>query len=514
MEYDIEIRKINDTWMKIDCREIYMEMEISDRFSFLIPDHRNHPQVKRRHWDGIKRLYNRTYKRMYVGLLVELVKFIKKQEYSLYIDPSLFPHSKIEKNDIENIIKEVIKPYDEKGLPINVYDYQIEAIYRQLNTNRSVCLAATSAGKSLIFYIAIRIYQMLDEFEGKPIILIVPSKLLVEQMYNDFCVYSNNDVKNWNPAIHCQKIDGDYSPIVKKQIIISTWQSLKNISNHIIQNAGAIFVDEVHTANGPVLTKHLENAVNVPIRHGMTGTLDDEVLHELQLTGLFGPIKRIVASKEIIDQGRATPIHIKTVILDYDERTKLQLHNVVSSFEDKKKRYATEVDFINKLESRKKFIIDTAKHLKGNTIILFDRVDSYGVPLYEEMKKIHKNTFLIVGEVGMEEREDIKNMLENIDDGIVFATTKILSTGVSIKRLHNMIFISSTKAKIKLLQSIGRLMRLHETKKRANFIDIVDKLDYKGIQNYVLGHVYKRVKYYSQEGHPIKFITINLKENA
>lgn len=513
MDKDVVIRKINETYVSVLCKEQYIEMEISDRFSFETPNANFDPRVKYGKWDGVIKLYNRTHKRMYLGLLFELVKFLNKQGYSYSVDPDLINKSQITDDELKELISEVIKPHD-NGQPIVPYDYQNDAVRYMLNSSRSICLAATSAGKSLALYLAIRIYQLDDSFDDKKIVVIVPSTMLVEQLYSDFDNYSSYDGSNWMVGRHCQKITGAYSKNISKQIVISTWQSLKNMRPDTFDDVGAIFVDECHTVKGPILASVLEGATSVSVRHGLTGTLDSLEANQLAAQGLLGPAKLIVTAKQIIDAGRATEVEVHCMILDYDNNVKIAYNKDQSNIADESPtvRYQSELNFINNLECRKKFIHKLVKSLKGNTIVLFNRVDEYGIPLYEAMKEVHENTFLIVGDVKGSERERIKQLLEELDDAVLFATDTIMSTGISIKNLHNMIFASSSKSKIKVLQSIGRLMRLHGSKLKAYMFDLVDKLDFNGKDNMTLRHVEERIKFYSNEQFKVKFSTYKLVE--
>lgn len=512
--YDLVLTKLNDTYMKVECKETHMEIELSDRFKFKNKGVEFDPRVKKGHWDGFIRLYNRTHKRIYLGLFAEVMKFAKKHDYTVKVDPKIINFSPIEKEEIETIINEFIRPHA-KGEPIVPYDYQLNSIHYALNMNRTISLAATSAGKSLIIYILIRMYQMMEELEGKTIFIVVPSVMLVEQLYADFEDYSNYEGTQWRPLTFVQKVSGKYGKFINKPIVITTWQSLKNIPVGHVIDAGAIIVDEVHTVAGPVLSKLMESAVNCPIRHGLTGTLSDMESSILAAEGLLGPSKVIVTAKENIDAGRATPVDVHLVMIDYDEQTKFDYHQdqlSISKDDGATAKYQAEINFINQLQCRRDFILNLARTCKGNTIVLFDRVESYGLPLYEACKAVHENTFLIVGDVDGKEREEIRKLLEEIDGAIVFATDKIMSTGVSIKNLHNIVLASSSKAKIKLLQTLGRLMRLHKSKKKANFYDLVDKLDFNGKANFVLLHVEERLRHYKKEQYKVKFVRINLKE--
>lgn len=303
--------------------------------------------------------------------------------------------------------------------------------------------------------------------------------------------------------------------ITKKEIIskpeVVYNLHIKNDHNYI---ANGVVVANCHTTRGPILAGFLESATNCKVRHGLTGTLNDFEADELSAQGLLGPAKRIVSAREIIDAGRATDVKVNMIILDYDLDTKRRYAadqmNVPATQSSLK--YNSEVNFINNLECRKKLINDIALKLTGNTIILFDRVEEYGIKLYDDMKAQHDKTYLIVGDVKIDERVDIKNALEHETGAIVYATSSIMSTGISIKNLHNIIFASSSKSKVRVLQSIGRLMRLHESKKVAQLIDLVDKLDHKGQANFTLRHCEERIKFYSREKYKVAFMTMNLHE--
>lgn len=515
--YDIKITKLNATYIKVICMEEHMEQEIADKFSFTTPNAQYDPRVKSGKWDGIKRLYHRRYKRMYTGLLLELVKFLKKQGYTVFIDPDLIPSSAISNEEIEDIIKEVINPHDE-GKPLVPYDYQYDSIHYMLNMGRAIPLMATSAGKSLSIYIVVRILQLMDELEDKKIFVVVPTKALVEQMYSDFGNYANNPDANWNVASHCQRINGDYEKYINKHIVITTWQSLKELPPHVMKEAGAIIVDEVHTATASVLTKLLENAVDCDIRFGLTGTLDDWESNKLAVTGLLGPVKRIITAKELIDQGRATDIQVNMMVMDYPVEAKIEINEFVkeklATVYNKNAipgaRYNAELEYIYNYEPRQKFILNLVSSLKGNSLVLFDRNEMLGEVLYDAHKQVHENTFLIVGKIASKERERIRLILEQYDDAVIFANYSIMSTGTSIKKLHNLILASSTKSKIRVLQSIGRMMRLHKSKSIATVYDIVDKLDLNGKKNTFMKHAEQRIKYYISESFKVKFFPLKL----
>lgn len=507
---DVKISKLNDTWMKVTCKEVFMELDIQDRFSFEVPNAQYDPRVKFGKWDGIKKLFNRQTKKMYIGLLMELLELCSSKNWTYQIDPLLMPSDdQLTREDLIALIDEVIKPHD-NGVPLVLYDYQEDALLHMINMDRSVILAATSAGKSLIVYCAMRIFQLMDHLEDKTLFLTVPSTLLVEQMHTDFKNYSTFPESTWHVDQHCQKISGQYTKFINSQIVITTWQSMCRLPTDLIEQSGVIIVDETHTCKADVLVGILEGATNCSIRHGLTGTLDGVECNELVIQGLLGPKKRVVSARDLIDAGRASDIKITMLMLQHNNNTVNNYLTVINNVPHKR-RYNAEVEFLNAHEERNQMILDLVSTLSGNTLVLFDRVEEYGKVLYERYKEDHPdNTFIITGDVSTSNREEIRTSMEDHDQAVIWASFGTMSTGVSIKKIHNLVIISSSKSKIRILQSIGRLMRLHASKDQANIIDIVDNLSYKSKSNYSLEHSKTRLDYYSNEKFKIKFDQINL----
>lgn len=515
---DIKIIPLNEAYVKVMCKNEGIERELSDLYSFKIPNAQFDPRVKAKKWDGYIRLYSTHKKTIYKGLLTSVLKYAVKQQYSVDLDSSLRIKTNFNREELEQVVTEFIKPHD-KGSAITPYDYQYEAVAHMLGSDRSIILAATSAGKSMMLYLAARMYQVADDMEGRQVFIIVPSKSLVEQLYDDFDNYATFEGSQWQAHRFVQKVSGDYEKLINKDIVITTWQSLRAFDNDTIANAGAIFVDEAHTVKGPILQGLLEKAVNCKYRHGLTGTLDGMECNELSAQGLLGPVKRIVSAKQLIADGRATKVNVQCVVLNYDDATREQYINAISAKMKEKKTvtgselYQTELEYINGLACRFNFVQKFVKSLKGNTIVLFDRVEGYGLPLYEHMKAQHDNTHLIIGDVSAEEREAIRKALDSTTGAIVYATSRIMSTGVSIKNLHNIVTVASNQSQVQTLQTLGRLMRLHESKDTATIYDIVDDLTYMKKRNYLLKHVEARLQFYNNEGHPVKFVEISLDES-
>ena len=152
--------------------------------------------------------------------------------------------------------------------------------------------------------------------------------------------------------------------------------------------------------------------------------------------------------------------------------------------------------------------------MKGNTLILFSRVESHGKILFELINSNAngRKVFFIHGGVGVEERERVREITEKENNAIIIASYGTMSTGVNIRNLHNVIFSSPSKSRIRNLQSIGRVLRKGKNKSNAILYDIADDITYKSSKNYTLNHFIERVKIYNEEKFNYEIVPINLKE--
>ena len=123
-----------------------------------------------------------------------------------------------------------------------------------------------------------------------------------------------------------------------------------------------------------------------------------------------------------------------------------------------------------------------------------------------------RKVFLVHGGVETKDREEIRSITEDEDNAIIVASYGTFSTGINIKRLHNIIFASPSKSRVRNLQSIGRVLRKGENKNEAILYDIADDISNDGKNaNYTLHHLFERVKIYNQENFDYELIKIKLK---
>ena len=302
--------------------------------------------------------------------------------------------------------------------------------------------------------------------------------------------------------MHC--ITSGVSKDDTKPVTITTWQSVFRLHQKWYDQFGVALIDEAHLAKAQSLTGMMTKMVNCEYRFGFTGSLDGTLTHALVIQGLLGPIKRVATTKELITQQHLANFRIKAIVLKYDEVT----CKAVTSMS-----YADEKDFIVRNEARNRFIRNLAISLKGNSLLLFQYVDKHGQMLYNALKEVVKDRpiFFIHGGVEGDERERVRGLIETHRDAIVVASVGVFSTGVNIRNLHNVIFTSPSKSKIRTLQSIGRTLRLSENKDVATLYDIADDLSYKSKKNYTLLHFAERVKLYNEEQFLYKLYNVQLK---
>ena len=499
----IIVKKKNEVFLHV-VTEPGIEMELTEHFCFFVPGYKFMPAYKNRMWDGKIRLFDLRKKVIYGGLFTYIKEFALARGYELICeDNSMYGRPDTEElHDIESFLNSLSLSVN--GVGITPRSYQLDALSRALQEKKSLLLSPTASGKSLIIYLAIRYH--LEMNQGN-VLLIVPTTSLVEQMYSDFGDYSSTD--EWNVSDNCHRIySGKEKYNIKQRVIITTWQSIYKENSNWFQDFGMVVGDEAHNFKAKSLTSILEKCVNAKYRIGTTGTLDGSQTHQLVLEGLFGPVFKVTTTKKLMEENSLSQLDIFVLLLKYsDEYCKL-----VS-----KMKYQDEIDFIVKYEARNNFIANLAMDQEGNSLILFQFVEKHGKPLHDLLKKkfdeLPRNTrrlFYVSGETDVDTREQIRELTERQDDAIIVASMGTFSTGINIKRLHNIIFASPSKSQIRVLQSIGRGLRKSEDGIHTKVFDIADDLHWKSKKNYTLLHAAERIKIYSKEKFDYKIHDINI----
>lgn len=485
---NLVISKKNEINLKIEA-EPHIFYELSDQFTFDIPGAKFMPQYRNRHWDGKIRLFNVHTGEIYVGLLDKIISFCDNHNYTFEFKDNKYYGLPGEIN--ESISLEGVKDYMKSICSHEPRDYQVQGVYDALRYQRKLLLSPTASGKSLMIYSIVRYFVE----KGLNILLIVPTTSLVEQMYKDFEDYG------WNSEEYCHRVYGGSDRVSDKEVVISTWQSIYKLDKSYFERFDVVIGDEAHQFKSKSLISIMSKMHNTKYRFGFTGTLDGTQTHKLVLEGLFGPTYKLIKTEELIKKGYLSKLDIKVLLLKH-EGIKLDT-------------YEDEVQYLISHNKRNNFIKNLTLDLKGNTLVLFNRVSTHGQPLYDLINK-HKSDnrkiFFIHGGVDTEERELVRRIAEKETDAIIVASYGTFSTGINIKNLHNIIFSSPSKSRIRNLQSIGRVLRKSSEKVSATLYDIADDISYNSKKNYTLNHLIERIKIYNEENFNYEIITINLKK--
>ena len=502
METKIIVTKRNEAYVKIKC-ERGIAQELSDYFTFFVPGHQFTPAFRNRIWDGRIRLYDLRTNLIYHGLVSYIEAFCKERDYSLeYGDPRPDLTDDYPVYHADKFITEL--DLQSRGQPIGVRDYQKSAYIHSMRNKRALLLSPTSSGKSLIIYLLIR--QIL-EYKCKKGLIIVPTTSLVEQLYSDFADYST--ANGWKVEDNVHRIYQGKDKHTNLPLTVSTWQSLYTQPNEYFEQFDFILGDEAHLFKAQSLVSIMTKCVNAKYRIGLTGTLDGTKTHKLVLEGLFGTVEKVTTTKELMDNKQIADFIIKCLVLKHDDEI-CQLM--------KGKTYQEEIEYLILNENRNKFIKNLSVSLTGNTLILYQYVDKHGKILYDMISNTKnigdRKVFFVYGKTDTETREEVRRITEEENDAIIVASYGTFSTGINIRNLHNIIFASPSKSRVRNLQSIGRGLRIGDNKTEAVLYDIADDLRYKNHMNFTLKHFVERTKIYNEEKFTYKLYKIGLKNGS
>ena len=475
---ELTVTKYNESYIKCTSEDLGLLQELSEFFTFKVPGASFMPSVRAKRWDGQIRLFSKATGKLYYGLLPYVEHFIENSGGTIIREGLEKPTSGSLSDSFSKFVSKILTK------SIEIRDYQLSAFSYAINNKRAILLSPTASGKSLIIYCIIRLMTTLE----KRSLLIVPTTSLVEQMYKDFEDYG------WIPDQHVQRKYYGYEIDESKPVVISTWQSLATFDKKYFEQFDCVVGDEAHLYKSKELQKIMSACVNAKYRIGTTGTLDDSKVHKLVLEGLFGRVHNVTTTRELIDKNQLADLNIQCLILKYPKE---ECQHV------KKLNYQEEMDYIVSHEKRNRFIRNLTKTRTGNTLVLFQYVEKHGKVLYDligdTLDHQTRKLFFVYGGTETKDRETVRSITENENNAIIVASYGTFSTGINIRNLHNVIFASPTKSKIRILQSLGRGLRLGDNKVKANLYDVADDFSYKESKNFTLNHFMERINTYSEQ---------------
>ena len=482
----ITLKKKNEVYVTVHSNEEYVHRELSDYFTFEVPEAKylkKNPKYK--YWDGTIRLYSPSTGALYHGLVDHLQTWANEKQYVVEYEKNDWYGDIVDDNKFVSL--PAVKVFMDKISTIKPRDYQYKAVYEALKNNRKLLLSPTGSGKSLMIYSIVRYYAA----TAKKILIIVPTTSLVEQMGNDFISYG------WNADDFVHKIYSGKDKNTDKNIIISTWQSIYKFPKRYFDDIDCVIGDEAHLFKSKSLTGIMTKLHNAKYRFGFTGTLDGSKTHKWVLEGLFGSYEQVTKTEELIKSGYLSKFRIKILLCKHAPQ-------YFDSYHD-------EMEYLVEHKGRNNLIKNLVKDIEGNTLVLFNYIEKHGTPLYDLINNNvddARKVFFVHGGTEVEDREEVRKITETESNAVIVASYGTFSTGINIKRLHNIIFASPSKSRIRNLQSIGRVLRKGEGKDMAILYDIADDI---GGQNYTLKHLNERVNIYNDENFRYEVIKVNLR---
>ena len=462
------------------------------------------PLVKKKIWDGYVYFCKNNF--IPIGLWSEVMKL--GETYSFPVE-------------IEGLEKIIDTSFDEAHFRLwveeffsdhPVYkprDYQIDSAAAILKHRLCTSEIATSAGTTLITFL---VYGYLKT-NGKlrKMLTIVPNTTLVMQMKDDWEEYNNGKLDLKVRQVYGGAKDNDPNA----DVVVGTFQSLTKKTLDYFKGIDVVFVDEAHQTKTTSIKDIIQKCKDSEYRFGLSGTVqEDQSADFTTIVALLGPMVKSIPPKFLFKEGYATPVKFKMMVLQYtNEELKEKLYNVRKGKQiEGSQILALEKGVAVNHPGRFKFIMNLISNTSKNTLVLFSNVkDQYGKRMHDWLKEnTDKVTFYVDGTVSKEHRDYYKKEMEAGENRVLIASFTTFSTGISIKNIHNIVFVESYKSEIIVKQSIGRGMRQIAGKESFNIIDIVDDLTYKGNANYLYKHAKARLEFYKQYSSDIKIHKIAL----
>lgn len=446
------------------------------------------------------------------GLFFEIVKFLKgdNNQYDIIITDLL-------KDNLLNAYN--IPETEIAKLRIPLREYQNQTICRALYFGMGNIVIGTAGGKTLTMATLI---ETILSHQPTTCLVVLPAQL-VEQTYTDFISYGIDperitkwvgeiDLNNIPPIIVASSKTLETQLVtfktIKDELKENTklrqkqWKKRKDKLLNIFDTIDLVLIDEVHGLRKDNTLNRIIDYLKTIHKYGFTGTMPEEKIDEWNIIGKIGPIIKEVTSVQLREEHYTSSVYANLIKIDYVNKPE----RIVGKSENIIDAYKKECEFIIRNKYRNHVICSIANKLDNNILILVNSLEQ-GEILFEKLKWNNSNkiVYFIKGEVPTTEREQVRTVMEEHNNIICIAMSKIFATGINITNIHYILFALAGKAKIRMLQSIGRGLRLHKDKISLEIFDIVDNL------HYSMKHFEKRMFYYTKE--KIPHVTKNLHEH-
>ena len=465
--------------IKLEGLEVDVRRKLANALKFEVPYAKYMPQYKLGRWDG-KVAFFGIGGSGYVNHLDVIVDVLQRNNVEIVdIQDNRHPIT-LDFNPVtETYWKDlgVVWPegHPAAGEDIILRDYQVEAINNFLANPQSLQQIATGAGKT----ITTATLSHIAEPYGRSLV-IVPNKSLVSQTEEDYI----------NCGLDVGVYFGDRKQLGKTHTIC-TWQSLNILDKkhkdgsavlslaEFLDGVSTVIVDEVHMAKAEVLKNLLtRNLKNAPIRWGLTGTIPREKFEFESIHASLGPVIGQISAKSLQDKGVLSKCHVNVC----------QLIDTVAHSD-----YQSELKYLTTNEARLAYIAKMMNKISqtGNTLILVDRISAG--KLLEEL--IPNSTF-VSGAVKVKDRKETYDTIKEGTNEVIIATYGVAAVGLNIPRIFNMVLLEPGKSFVRVIQSIGRGVRIAKDK------DFVQIWDLTSTCKFAKRHLTQRKKFYKEAEYP------------
>lgn len=472
-----------------DATEMELE-QLNISLNKRIESWRFNPLVKKGLWDGYIS-YIKDDKWIPSGLWREVMNICKEYGYELKL------------NGITELFDTTINQDQFTEWALNFFekseitprDYQIEAAFNILKFRRCLAELATSAGKTLISFLTVA--HLLETKKAQKILFIVPNVSLVVQASEDFLDYNYRNQID----IKVQQIYSGQKIRAGRNVVIGTYQSLVKKDKTYFEQFDAVIIDETHKAKSQSIKTILQKCVNANYRYGLSGTIPKTgTLDRLTLMAYTGPVITEVSANFLQKEGHIAKCKVKVIQMDYaPQSTKDAFREMSQNRYESKDVFKFEQNYVINSTGRLNFITNVISRVRGNSLVLFHRIE-HGKKLYEKLRQeSDKRVFYVDGGTDKDIREEYKKKMEAGEEVVIVASYGTFSTGISIKKIHNIFFTESFKSEVIIRQSIGRGLRQHASKDSVNIIDFVDDLSSSDWDNYLIRHAKARQAIYREQ---------------
>ena len=460
--------------VKLEGLDPATRRKCSDKLKFFLPHADHMPAYKLGRWDGTVRFCD-VGGRTYLNLLDDLLPIIMSSGYEIDIDDRR-EHTTLEFDTIDDEFwGDTCWPegHPAEGEPIRLRDYQVDVVNKFLEAPQALQEIATGAGKTIM---TATMSKLVEKY-GRSIV-IVPNKDLVRQTEEDYL----------NCGLDAGVYFGDRKDIGKTHTIC-TWQSLNSLLKKtkkgednimdFIEDVCCVIVDEVHQAKADVLKDLLTSVfASVPLRWGLTGTIPKSDHEFATIRASLGDIVNRLAAKDLQDIGVLSNCHVNVV-----QTQETQVYT----------DYQSELKFLLEDKKRQEYLANLIKEISqtGNTLVLTGRINSG-----QALQELIPDADFVQGSMKSDDRKTAYKEINEATNSITIATYGVAAVGINIPRIFNMVLLEPGKSFVRVIQSIGRGVRVAKDKDFVQIWDVTSRC------RFSKRHLTERKKFYKDAEYP------------